>query len=388
MLRRTTNFKFQDFGEVHNTPPKEAKEMSDHILQLKAKSFDRAFFSSTPTYLENMSGITMVALSHDGIHFKKFVLHRTIEIDPNVYFNFVPITDHSELKIYYNEATLNEKKIQDPIEYKPISSKIAMKEIYTNYYYIRKAGYFFPEQILPFYVLLYIDEGEIEIECDEHAYCLKANDCLLLYPDQKLSMHTKSDQNCSYLMISFLMETTLDTSLKNIIIHLRNREVYSLLSKYMKAVQNDHEIEHELAIVYLKEVVLMLFRERIETQANEYNPMQAHYENALFNEILIYIQTHIDQNISVEALCERFQISRSKIQNIFKEKFDIGPKQYISNVKLDRAKEMIQEHKYTISEISDRLGFTSVHYFSRKFKSHFSIAPTDYAKQCQKQKEF
>ena len=116
MLRRTTNFKFQDFGEVHNTPPKEAKEMSDHILQLKAKSFDRAFFSSTPTYLENMSGITMVALSHDGIHFKKFVLHRTIEIDPNVYFNFVPITDHSELKIYYNEATLNEKKIQDPIE--------------------------------------------------------------------------------------------------------------------------------------------------------------------------------------------------------------------------------------------------------------------------------
>ncbi|WP_289804372.1 helix-turn-helix domain-containing protein [Dubosiella newyorkensis] len=49
---------------------------------------------------------------------------------------------------------------------------------------------------------------------------------------------------------------------------------------------------------------------------------------------------------------------------------------------------MIQEHKYTISEISDRLGFTSVHYFSRKFKSHFSIAPTDYAKQCQKQKEF
>ena len=201
-------------------------------------------------------------------------------------------------------------------------------------------------------------------------------------------MHTKSDQNCSYLMISFLMETTLDTSLKNIIIHLRNREVYSLLSKYMKAVQNDHEIEHELAIVYLKEVVLMLFRERIETQANEYNPMQAHYENALFNEILIYIQTHIDQNISVEALCERFQISRSKIQNIFKEKFDIGPKQYISNVKLDRAKEMIQEHKYTISEISDRLGFTSVHYFSRKFKSHFSIAPTDYAKQCQKQKEF
>ena len=63
----------------------------------------------------------------------------------------------------------------------------------------------------------------------------------------------------------------------------------------------------------------------------------------------------------------------SRVETIYK-------KQYISNVKLNQAKIMIHEHNQTISEISDILGFTSIHYFSRKFKLQYGISPTDYAK--------
>ena len=49
-------------------------------------------------------------------------------------------------------------------------------------------------------------------------------------------------------------------------------------------------------------------------------------------------------------------------------------------LKLNQAKIMIHEHNQTISEISDILGFTSIHYFSRKFKLQYGISPTDYAK--------
>ncbi|MEG0743950.1 MAG: AraC family transcriptional regulator, partial [Erysipelotrichaceae bacterium] len=41
---------------------------------------------------------------------------------------------------------------------------------------------------------------------------------------------------------------------------------------------------------------------------------------------------------------------------------------------------LIKESLYTISEISSKLGFTSIHYFSRKFKQQFGITPSDYAK--------
>ena len=108
--------------------------------------------------------------------------------------------------------------------------------------------------------------------------------------------------------------------------------------------------------------------------------MQEHYENTLLNEILVYIHNNMYSSFTVEDLCQKFSISRSSLQSLFRSNIHITPKQYISNVKLSQAKILIQEHKRTISEISDILGFTSIHYFSRKFKMQYGLSPTDYAK--------
>jgi AraC-like DNA-binding protein len=108
--------------------------------------------------------------------------------------------------------------------------------------------------------------------------------------------------------------------------------------------------------------------------------MQEHYENTLLNEILVYIHNNVYTAFTVEDLCNKFSISRSSLQTLFKTNINTTPKQYISNIKLDQAKVLIQEHKRTISEISDILGFTSIHYFSRKFKMQYGMSPTDYSK--------
>jgi AraC-like DNA-binding protein len=47
-------------------------------------------------------------------------------------------------------------------------------------------------------------------------------------------------------------------------------------------------------------------------------------------------------------------------------------------MKIDRAKKLLSEQKYTISEISDMLGFNTVFYFSRLFKLHTHMSPTEY----------
>lgn len=380
MLRRTTNFQYNAFGEISSKLPPQALSMSFQVLKLESKSFDRIFFSSDPIYIENLEGITMIAVSTDGRHFKKFVVHRIVSIDPHIYFNIVPITNTSVIKMYYNEASFNEKEITEPIAYKPIVSKIHIQEIFTNYYYIRKEKYVYPTQVIPFYLLMYVDQGEMELLLADQKKTIHKNECVLYYPNQKVAFHTTDQQSCSYLLISFSMESFYYESLKDQIIALNSNEVYSLLSKYMKMIQENSQFAHEFAMVYLKEVLLHLIQEQVEREKAEYDPMQAHYENALFNEILHYIQSQIDQSLSIEAICSRFHISRSKIQSLFNIKLGIGPKQYISSLKLDRAKEMIDEHKYTISEISERLGFTSIHYFSRKFKNHFGLTPTEYAK--------
>ena len=107
--------------------------------------------------------------------------------------------------------------------------------------------------------------------------------------------------------------------------------------------------------------------------------MQQKFENELLNEILLYINENIYSPLNVEDLCDHFAISRSSLQSLFRNYVYTAPKEYISNLKLEKSKVLIKESKYTISEISSILGFSSIHYFSRRFKQRFGMNPTDYA---------
>ena len=64
---------------------------------------------------------------------------------------------------------------------------------------------------------------------------------------------------------------------------------------------------------------------------------------------------------------------------MFKNSIDQSPKKYINDKKLERSCQMLLENRYTISEISLRLGYTSIHYFSRQFKKVSGMTPSEYA---------
>ena len=108
--------------------------------------------------------------------------------------------------------------------------------------------------------------------------------------------------------------------------------------------------------------------------------MQQKYDSELLDGIINYVNENIYSPITIEELCEKFSLSRSTLQILFKNNLEVAPKQYISDLKLAKAKQLIKESSHTISEIATICGFGSIHYFSRKFKATFGITPTDYAK--------
>ena len=84
--------------------------------------------------------------------------------------------------------------------------------------------------------------------------------------------------------------------------------------------------------------------------------------------------------MTIAELCQKFSMSRSSLQILFKENMDISPKKYINEMKLEKSRQMICENKYTISEIALMLGFNSIHYFSRAFTQKYHMAPSEYSK--------
>ena len=96
-------------------------------------------------------------------------------------------------------------------------------------------------------------------------------------------------------------------------------------------------------------------------------------------EICDFLARHVEEDVKSEDVQREFFISESSLQKLFQHKVGCGAMQYFQRMKVDRAKELIREKKMNFSEIAEKLGFSSIHYFSRRFKSITGMTPSEYA---------
>ena len=82
--------------------------------------------------------------------------------------------------------------------------------------------------------------------------------------------------------------------------------------------------------------------------------------------------------LNVVAIAERMHMSRTKFYYKVKGLTGDNPSVFFKTYKLNRAAEMISEGRYTISEISDLTGFSTLSVFSKLFKKQFGVAPSSF----------
>ena len=83
---------------------------------------------------------------------------------------------------------------------------------------------------------------------------------------------------------------------------------------------------------------------------------------------------YVDQ---LAALCG---IKDSYFTRLFKEKFGMSPKKYIIQLKINHACELLRSEQYSVRQIAELCNFSDLYFFSRQFKSHMGISPTEFAK--------
>ena len=110
---------------------------------------------------------------------------------------------------------------------------------------------------------------------------------------------------------------------------------------------------------------------------------QIPYNNTKKNETINIAIKYIHSNyctdiISIEKLADACNISTVYLRKLFASRFGVSPIQYISNLKLTRAKELLESNMYTVSEVCFLSGFSDESYFSRKFKEATGVSPSEY----------
>lgn len=101
--------------------------------------------------------------------------------------------------------------------------------------------------------------------------------------------------------------------------------------------------------------------------------------NRFYNQIVEYINSEFDDaGLSLEAISDKFNISVYYLSRVFKEKMGLNYTEYITKLRMEKARELLKNTDITLKALVTSLGYTDLPCFMRKFKKIEGITPGEY----------
>ena len=101
-------------------------------------------------------------------------------------------------------------------------------------------------------------------------------------------------------------------------------------------------------------------------------------EKASIYSIREYIDNNYFKEIKLTVFSEKYFLSKEHLCRMFKDTFGCGIYEYAMKVRMEKAKQMLDEPDIRIQHVSDTLGFNDSNYFSKAFKKYYGISPSEY----------
>ncbi|OMF37222.1 DNA-binding response regulator [Paenibacillus sp. FSL H8-0548] len=101
-------------------------------------------------------------------------------------------------------------------------------------------------------------------------------------------------------------------------------------------------------------------------------------EKAKMSDIASFIEQHYQSELSLQDIAKRFFVSREYVSRKFKQEYDVNITDYISSVRINKAKQLMVNPNLRIAKIAEMVGFHDEKYFSKVFKKQEGISPKAY----------
>lgn len=117
----------------------------------------------------------------------------------------------------------------------------------------------------------------------------------------------------------------------------------------------------------------------LSNKKSHINTLYTQSTNSTIKKAVDYIHTHFrKETILISDLASLSAVSETYFRKLFKKVYSISPSQYIMNLRLEYASQLLQSQLYSVLQVSEQSGFNDVKYFSRIFKKHYGISPLKY----------
>lgn len=148
-------------------------------------------------------------------------------------------------------------------------------------------------------------------------------------------------------------------------------------------------IEEIIALGYsfsdLRNFLLLELKEMLKLKEQEKeNPVN----KMIVYKVKEFLEENYTHNITAKRIYEKFGYNEKYIYTLYKAEFGITPGKYVCELRIDKAKRMMNENPYILlKEVSQQVGYMDALYFSRVFKSKEHISPSAYLQKIRAENE-
>ena len=131
----------------------------------------------------------------------------------------------------------------------------------------------------------------------------------------------------------------------------------------------------EMLEMCLRQLFMLIQRTRLEKPAIVTTQVQEE-----MNLARQYFHEHYNEPINIDEFAQSRHVSISLFMRNFKKVFNVSPKQYILNIRMNNAQSLLETTDYTVTEIAAIVGYDNPLYFSRLYHKQKGQSPSDYRK--------
>jgi YesN/AraC family two-component response regulator len=282
---------------------------------------------------------------------------------------------------------------------------------------IGDASWSLPESRIDDYQLVVVYHGNVRYILNKKVHILHKGDFLIVPPGHCYSAQACSDDGMKYYFIHFSPESAVKWY-DSVEIREYTRKVFEMMSEemsrcfwdltkmftnriFLPSTANLSEFYEETATAleralyeknkpsfnnqlmisfYIGQVFILISRIAVESlQRNIEMPTESQIPN-LLQQVVYYIYGNYRSPLSVREIAEKFNVSQQYLSRLFNKYFGKSAKEYMNNVRINRAKELLKTTPMSVKEVSYAVGINDPLYFSRLFKKLVGITPSEFNK--------
>lgn len=166
-------------------------------------------------------------------------------------------------------------------------------------------------------------------------------------------------------------------------VHSFNREVlglYAIIKRLIKRMSDDAIMPHadELADKMYNDSDMISFFHRLFSYSETVLEKKIDKNRVLMQNICDYLEEHYMDDISLEQASDHIGFSSFYFSKLMKEYLNMSYVDYLTSIRIRKAKELLDKTHKTVSEIAFEVGYTDANYFTRVFKRMEGVTPSNY----------